>query len=110
MLFNSQAFILLFLPGTLGLYYLLAGNIAARQTLLIVASMGFYGWWDPRFVPLLVALTIANWLIAVVFGRWPRPWLPVLGVAGNLGVLGLFKYADFLRGTVFDALGQPWQP
>lgn len=110
MLFNSQAFILVFLPVALGLYYALAASRVARQTLLVVASMGFYGWWDPRFVPLLVALTVANWLIAVGFGRWPRPWLPVLGVLGNLAVLGLFKYADFLRGTMFDILGQPWQP
>ncbi len=110
MLFNSQAFILAFLPVVVALYYALAGSIVARQTMLVVASMGFYGWWDPRFVPLLVGLTIANWLVAVAFGRWPRPVLPIAGVIGNLAVLGLFKYADFLRGTVFDVLGQPWQP
>ncbi len=110
MLFNSQAFIIFFLPIVLGLYYALADRRVARQLLIVVASMGFYGWWDPRFVPLLAGLTVANWLIARCFGRWPVGWIPVLGVAFNLAVLALFKYADFLRGTVFDLTDQPWQP
>jgi len=110
MLFNSQAFIIFFLPIVLGLYYALADRRVARQVLIVVASMGFYGWWDPRFVPLLAGLTVANWLIARCFGRWPVGWIPVLGVVFNLAVLALFKYADFLRGTVFDLTDQPWQP
>jgi len=110
MLFNSQPFILIFLPVVLGLYYALANHRTARQVLIVVASMGFYGWWDMRFVPLLAGLTIANWLVALWFGRTGARWIPVLGVIGNLAVLGLFKYADFLRGTVFDLTHQPWQP
>ena len=110
MLFNSQAFIVFFLPIVLGLYYALAERRVARQLLVVVASMGFYGWWDPRFVPLLAGLTVANWLIARCFGRWQAGWIPALGVVFNLAVLALFKYADFLRGTVFDLTGQPWQP
>ena len=110
MLFNSQPFILIFLPVVLGLYYALANHRTARQVLIVVASMGFYGWWDMRFVPLLASLTIANWLIALWFGRTGARWIPVLGVIGNLAVLGLFKYADFLRGTIFDLTHQPWQP
>jgi D-alanyl-lipoteichoic acid acyltransferase DltB (MBOAT superfamily) len=110
MLFNSQAFILLFLPLVLGLYYAVAHNRAARQSLVVLASMVFYGWWDWRFVPLLSGLTVANWLVAVWFGRVRAGWIPLLGVAMNLAVLGLFKYADFLRGTYFGLASQPWQP
>lgn len=110
MLFNSQAFIVCFLPVVLAAYYALAGRRVARQLLLVAASLGFYGWWDIRFVPLLMALTAANWAIAAAFGRWRGNWIVLAGVAMNLGVLGLFKYADFLRGTVFDASGQTWQP
>jgi alginate O-acetyltransferase complex protein AlgI len=108
MLFNSQAFICAFLPITLGFYYLLAGNRTARQLLVVLASLFFYGWWDVRFVPLLVGLTLANWLIARWFGVWRRGWIPLLGVALNLGVLALFKYADFLRGTYYGVLGDSW--
>jgi alginate O-acetyltransferase complex protein AlgI len=111
MLFNSQVFIVFFLPAVLGLYYALAANRTARQTVVVAASLGFYGWWDVRFVPLLAGLTIANWLIARWFdaARQLR-WIPVLGVTLNLLVLALFKYADFFRGTVFGLLGENWQP
>ncbi|HVZ07191.1 MBOAT family O-acyltransferase [Rhodopila sp.] len=110
MLFNSQVFILLFLPAVVGLYYACAGSRTMRQMAVVVASVIFYGWWDVRFVPLLVGLTVATWLIAEAFGRWRRPWIPLLGVALNLGALGLFKYADFFRGTVYGALDEPWRP
>ena len=111
MLFNSQVFIVFFLPAVLGLCCALAANRTARQTVVVAASLGFYGWWDVRFVPLLAGLTVANWLIARWFAAARRlRWIPVLGVALNLLVLALFKYADFLRGTVFGVLGETWQP
>ena len=99
MLFNSQVFITGFLPIVLGLYYAVASHRMARQAVVVLASLAFYGWWDIRFVPLLAGLTVANWLIAQWFGARRARWIPVLGVALNLAVLGLFKYADFFRGT-----------
>src|SRR3954468_21162261 len=110
MLFNSQVFIIFFLPAVLGLYYALAANRTARQSVVVLASIGFYAWWDVRFVPLLAGLTIANWLIAQWFGIWGRDWIPLLGGVLNLLALALFKYADFLRGTVFDLMGESWHP
>jgi alginate O-acetyltransferase complex protein AlgI len=110
MLFNSQVFIVGFLPIVLGLYYALARHRAWRQAVVILASLAFYGWWDIRFVPLLVGLTLANWLIAQWFGRHRNPAIPIAGVILNLAVLALFKYADFLRGTAYDLAGEPWQP
>ncbi len=110
MLFNSQFFIAVFLPVVLGLYYALAAYRVPRQAVVVLASLGFYGWWDVRFVPLLMGLTLANWIFARWFGRQHLRWIPVLGVALNLAVLGLFKYADFLRGTVFSLFGTAWEP
>ena len=69
MLFNSQVFICGFLPIVLALYYAFAAHRVARQAIVVVASLFFYGWWDVRFVPLLAGLTVANWLIARWFGR-----------------------------------------
>jgi alginate O-acetyltransferase complex protein AlgI len=112
MLFNSQIFIVLFLPVVLALYYALAAHRAWRQAIVVLASLFFYGWWDVRFVPLLAGLTVANWLIVQWFARQRASWIPVLGVVLNLTALGLFKYADFFRGTVFALLGEsvhPWQ-
>ncbi len=115
MLFNSQIFIFAFLPLALLGYYALAGSRPMRQLWIILASLGFYAYWDIRFVPLLVTLTMANWLIARWFGWSGRRWIPLLGVALNLCVLALFKYADFLRGTVFGVapsfgINVDWQP
>jgi alginate O-acetyltransferase complex protein AlgI len=109
-LFNSQAFILGFLPLVLCGYYALARHRAWRQAWVVLASLGFYGWWDVRFVPLLVGLTLANWLIAQWFGLARRDWIPVLGVVLNLLALALFKYADFIRGSVYGLVGAPWTP
>src|SRR5271166_4571239 len=110
MLFNSQVFICGFLPIVLALYYACAAHRAVRQAIVVGASLAFYGWWDVRFVPLLAGLTLANWLIAQWFGIARRNWIPVLGVVLNLLVLALFKYADFLRGTVYGLVGAPWTP
>ena len=106
MLFNSQVFISGFLPVVLGVYYALASHRVWRQAVVVLASLAFYGWWDVRFVPLLAGLTIANWLIAQWFGACARQWIPVLGVVLNLAVLGVFKYADFFRGTADALLGE----
>ncbi len=110
MLFNSQAFIFGFLPVTLAGYYLFAERQAWRQAWVIAASIAFYGYWDIRFVPLLLGLTMANWLIVQWFGRARHQWILLAGVLLNLLVLALFKYADFLRGTVFGIAGEDWQP
>jgi D-alanyl-lipoteichoic acid acyltransferase DltB (MBOAT superfamily) len=111
MLFNSQLFILGFLPCVLALYYLVAAHRAARQAVLVAASLVFYGWWDVRFVPLLVGLTLANWLVVRAYGRWRHDAWLVGGVVLNLLVLGVFKYANFAADTLADLVGtahQPW--
>lgn len=105
MLFNSQVFILLFLPLVLGFYYLAGRVRPLRQTVLVLASLVFYAAWNWRFVPLLVGLTFANWLLAHAYGRdGRRGWL-TLGVAANLAVLGLFKYANFVLSNLAALVG-----
>src|ERR1700733_2575141 len=111
MLFNSQAFILGFLPCVLAAYYLAAEHPAARRAVLVTASLVFYGWWDIRFVPLLVGLTLANWLVVRAYGLWRRGALLVGGVGLNLVGLGVCKYANFAADTLaslFGTVHQPW--
>ncbi len=111
MLFHSQTFLLIFLPLALVGYYLLAAHRRARAWLLIAASLVFYGFWDPRLVPLLVGSVSANWLLARAFARLPRGYLAAAGIVLNLAVLGIFKYADFFAGTLAALAGgghQPW--
>jgi alginate O-acetyltransferase complex protein AlgI len=99
MLFQSQEFILLFLPAAVICYYLVAGSAVARQSVLIAASLVFYGWWDARFIPLLVGQIGATWLLARLQRATGRNGFLVLGVVLNLASLATFKYLDFLIGS-----------
>ena len=105
MLFQSQIYVLAFLPLTVALYYAVAGSAAARQWVLIAASLFFYGWWDPRFIILVVSQITATWLLARAYERTgTRAWL-VAGVVLNLASLGTFKYLDFLLVSFETATG-----
>ena len=109
MLFNTQAFVLAFLPPVLTLYYA-ARTRPQRQAVLVAASLLFYGLWDWRFVPALAALTLANWAVARLWGTWRRDPILVLGILMNLFVLGVCKYANFLGANLAAALAQPFTP
>ena len=104
MLFNSQIFIVCFLPVVLALYYALASSRTARQVTVVVASLAFYGWWDVRFVPLLLGQIGASWLMSLLYERSGRMWPLYLGVVINLASLATFKYLDFLVGDDAAAL------
>ena len=79
MLFHSQEFILIFLPALLSLYYLVANSPSARQTVLLCGSLIFYGWWDVRFVPLLIGQVTRDLCLGPCArknrpARLPHPW------------------------------------
>ena len=79
----------------------------ARQVVIISASILFYGLWNWRFVPLLVGLTLANWLVVQAYARLQERKLLLVGVALNLLALGLFKYLDFFADSGTAMLGLP---
>jgi alginate O-acetyltransferase complex protein AlgI len=95
MLFHSQGFVLLFLPVAVGIYYALAKRQVLREWWLIAASLFFYGWWDVRFLPLLIGQSVVTWLLAELAGRKGWRWPLRLAIIANFAVLGLFKYIDF---------------
>ena len=100
MLFHTQIFLLIFLPLVLAGYYLCSSSPIQRTWLLVAASIFFYGYWDFRLLPLLIISVLANWSLAFVFVRTSKSWLIPSGVALNLFILGIFKYADFFTGTL----------
>jgi alginate O-acetyltransferase complex protein AlgI len=109
MLFNSYSFILLFLPVVLAGYFVLGRlNNLAPVIWLALASLAFYAVSNWQFVALLLASIAFNyvvgWLLISTRLR-PRTRFAVLtaGVAGDLVVLGYFKYAGFLAANL-DAL------
>jgi alginate O-acetyltransferase complex protein AlgI len=98
MLFNSPEFVLGFLPVALAGFFL-AGRLGGTPWALrwlVVASLFFYGWWNPRFVLLLAGSILVNYALAERIRRTSsRAWL-ITGIAANLVLLGWFKYANFL--------------
>jgi len=99
MLFNSLEF-LLFLPTVFVLYWLVFKNqLRAQNILLLVASYVFYGWWDWRFLSLIIASTFLDYFVALALQKndssLKRKYLLGLSLLGNLGMLGFFKYYNF---------------
>ena len=106
MLFNSYGFLFVFLPLTLAGFFWLgrhSGLLAAGW--LTLASLTFYGWWDWRFVPLLVLSIAFNYMMGLVIarthGQSRQRWF-VIAVAADLMLLGYFKYANLLVSSLND--------
>ncbi|WP_372720589.1 MBOAT family protein [Novipirellula sp.] len=109
MLFNSW-FFLLFLATLLPLYFLLKHR--AQNVLLLVASYTFYSFWDYRFLSLIFASTLCDYIIARTLqtteGETQRKVLLSASCILNLSLLGIFKYFNFFASSfagVLTALG-----
>ena len=102
MLFPTATFAIFFLI-VLPLSWLTMPSVHRWRTFMIAASYVFYSWWDWRFIFLLAGCTIWNQLLAVRIHRSTVPSqrkaLLWLAVAGNVAVLGYFKYYDFFVGS-----------
>jgi alginate O-acetyltransferase complex protein AlgI len=107
MLFSSPIFLFLFLPLLLAVYYL--GARWVRNTLLMLASLLFYAWGEPRLIVIMLASVAMNYVLALLVGalrgRSAARWVLILAVAANLGVLVYFKYALFLIDSLNGLLG-----
>ena len=100
MLFNSFAFLFLFLPITaLGYFVLARRSHVAAAAWLVAASLFFYGWWSVEYIPLLLGSIGFNYWVGQRINTAERKtgfrWL-AFAVAANLLLLAYFKYADFL--------------
>lgn len=110
MLFNSVTFLFYFLPTIFGGFFVLAHFNLKRlaELWLVMASLAFYGWWNPQYVPLLLGSMVVNyWLGGLLMRRRSRPLL-IAGIAANVALLGYFKYTGFLMQTVADLAGASW--
>ncbi len=111
MLFNSFAFIFLFLPLTLAGYFSIGRyNVRFAALFLAVMSVVFYGVWDIRNVPILLVSIVFNFLSGMAIksaeGR-ARAIILALAVATNLAALAWFKYADLLFDGICTLLSIP---
>ena len=84
-----------------------------RLLYIVAFSLLFYGWWDWRYVFLLLATGLTDFLAALWMERFPRrrKLLLWLSIGSNLGCLGYFKYANFFLsqiGVAAAAIGRPF--
>src|SRR5437868_4701261 len=101
MLFNSFPFLFAFLPVVVIGYYALAmrAGMTFAWGFLILASLFFYAWWNPKFLPLLLLSISFNFVVGRILGHAELPELAkkavlAFGLAGNLLFLGYFKYVN----------------
>lgn len=101
----------LFLPVVFAAHYL-ARNHRWQNTVLLIASYLFYGWWDYRFCGLLLAGSLIDYWAAqgIASSKTPRArkLFLLVSLIGNLGLLGFFKYFNFFTDslvTLIAALG-----
>src|SRR5229473_3120426 len=105
MLFDSPAYFIFLLPVVL-IYWRL--NRRQQNVFLLLASYFFYGWWDWRFLALMIGSTTMDFLIAqrITPSRTDsnrKKWL-IFSLVLNFGILGIFKYFDFFTGSFSSAL------
>lgn len=116
MLFNSIDFAI-FLPVVFMLYwFVMQRSLRLQNAFIVLASYVFYGWWDWRFLSLLLFSSMVDYLVGLGLmkeqrqGR--RKLYLILSVITNLGLLGFFKYYNFFVenfAEAFTLLGMPMQ-
>ncbi len=114
MLFNSFVFIFGFLPAALIAFYATGRWFGARAAAVVLslASLIFYAWFRTRDVPILLFAIVFNYIIGEVIQRARRAERPsraqallVFGLVVDLGLLGYYKYANFVVDNVAAATG-----
>ncbi|MBT3547789.1 MAG: MBOAT family protein [Flavobacterium sp.] len=99
MFFNSLDFAI-FLPIVFIVYWFITNrNLKLQNFIIVLASYVFYGWWDWRFLSLIIFSTIIDYSVGLRFSNTTKPserkFLLMISLAINLGLLGFFKYFNF---------------
>ena len=97
MLFSSVTFLYYFLPAVLLIYFLVPRNL--KNAVLLIFSLAFYGWGEPKLLALMIFTILMFYGCGLMIGRCQsqkgkKAWLTV-SIVISIGLLGLFKYADF---------------
>lgn len=109
MLFNSLEF-LIFLPIVFLLYWFVFHKRQWQNVLVVVASYVFYGWWDWRFLILIVITSLSSYASGLLIERYAgcrqkQRWVNVANIVLNLGILGTFKYYNFFVENLAHLVG-----
>lgn len=108
MVFSSLEFIFVFLASVLVTYYLVP--FKARNFVLLLFSLAFYGWGEPAYVFLMIATItvdyICGWIIGANLDKRPRcaKITLIAAIVINLAILGFFKYYDFFAASLSSVI------
>ncbi len=110
MLFNSIEFVI-FLPIVFVIYWFVINrNLKLQNLFVLVASYVFYGWWDWRFLSLIIFSSIVDYTVALQINnssdKIRRKVLLFISVLVNIGLLGFFKYYNFFVDSFVEAFSQ----
>ncbi len=108
MVYHSLPFIFVFLPVVCSVFFLIARrNGQWALAWLVLASVFFYGSWDYRYLPILGASIVVNYLACrwIIAGGCGRGWKTAAAITFNLLLLGFFKYVNFFIGSLNDLSG-----
>lgn len=106
MLFSSMTFLFVFMPLVMAVYLLSKKEI--RNYVLLIASIIFYAWGEPRYLAIMILTIIINYVGALLIDRhvesYKRKWILGITVAADLSFLFYFKYFNFIIDNVNSAL------
>ncbi len=110
MLFSSTTFLFAFLPVVCIGYFLLGAKY--RNQWLLLASLLFYGWGEPRYVSVMLLVILMNYIAGLLIHahRQQAKLILWLDVIGNLSILIFFKYTDFIIENANALVHGEWQP
>lgn len=107
MVFSGLIFLYAFLPASLIAYWL-CRNLESRNRVLLIFSLLFYAWAEPKYLILLLAMSGVSWLCALGVqkndGHRRKAWLAFAAVT-DVALIGFFKYAAFIWGICGDVPG-----
>ncbi len=110
MLFSSVTFLFYFLPLILVLYYIFRFNTKIKNFILLVFSLFFYAWGEPKFILIMITSIISNYIFALFVDKFRDnkkvvKWILIATCAVNLGILYVFKYLAFTVGLLNSIAG-----
>jgi alginate O-acetyltransferase complex protein AlgI len=106
MVFSSITFLFYFLPIFLAAYFL-TPTIQGKNIVTLLFSLVFYAWGEPRFVTILMLSIAFNFCAGLLIDAQEgssRRWALAVAIAGNLLLLGIFKYANFITANLTNLL------
>ena len=108
MVFSSLVFVFLFLVLTLGIYY--AVPFKFKNFVIFVSGFIFYAWGEPKYVAVMLISTLIDYFAGLTMHKYNDKIVVkrialIVSLVMNLSLLGIFKYSDFIFGSINDIFG-----